>query len=351
MPAQQRSRKRAATASSTQLDHYHTQQMGSLQQPPNTLVSLAPPAYSHEMPAYNPLALNSQAEVMGSGEKVIMILTSKVAQKSYGTEKRFLCPPPTIMLFGDDWQLPVSLSADNGLLDLGSPQQLAASGKPRITVTVPSNESTASSDNDDANFTSSSGEIRAAQIEWLGRPDPNPKAVSRSIPETVADISPPREGEPVTGRYVAKQLFINDVDEKRKKVAVKVRLHDQTGQVVLGSFDSKPIKVISKPSKKRQSSKNTDLCIHHGSTISLFNRLRSQTVSTKYLGVSGSMSAGGARPFWFPTGGSEDGPLAPNSGQRIGGPARSPTFVARTAVWDPFIIWIANTNLTQEQID
>ncbi|ORX68124.1 hypothetical protein DL89DRAFT_26949 [Linderina pennispora] len=63
------------------------------------------------------------------------------------------------------------------------------------------------------------------------------------------------------------------------------------------------------------------------------------------------MSAGGARPFWFPTGGSEDGPLAPNSGQRIGGPARSPTFVARTAVWDPFIIWIANTNLTQEQID
>ncbi|KAJ1948528.1 hypothetical protein FBU59_001552, partial [Linderina macrospora] len=353
---QQRSRKRAATASSSHSVHYHPQT--SLQASSSALVSMAPAnslmaPTAYDMPAYNPLALNSQAEVLGSGEKVIMILTSKVAQKSYGTEKRFLCPPPTILLFGDNWQLPVSLPGDNGLLDLGSsPQHM--SGRPRITVSVPTNENAtaASSDSDEAYSGSSSGEVRAAQIEWLGRPEPNPKAEPRTPREPVPEAGPTRDGEPETGRYVAKQLFINDVDEKRKKVAVKVRLHDQSGQVVLGSFDSKPIKVISKPSKKRQSSKNTDLCIHHGSTISLFNRLRSQTVSTKYLGVSGSMSAGGARPFWFPTGGSDDGSLPPaGPGQRMGGPARSPTFVARTAVWDPFIIWIANTNLTQDQID
>ena len=56
------------------------------------------------------------------------------------------------------------------------------------------------------------------------------------------------------------------------------------------------------------------VCIHHGTTISLFNRIRSQTVSTKYLGVS--------------TGKDNNGTC----------------FVARTGSWDPFVIWIVDTN-------
>lgn len=59
------------------------------------------------------------------------------------------------------------------------------------------------------------------------------------------------------------------------------------------------------------------VCIHHGTTISLFNRIRSQTVSTKYLGVSTNSSNGTS-----------------NTGT---------CFVARTASWDPFVIWIVDT--------
>ncbi|ORX59589.1 hypothetical protein DM01DRAFT_1381149 [Hesseltinella vesiculosa] len=206
-----------------------------------------------------------------AGERSITLLTSRVAQKSYGTEKRFLCPPPTTILSGD-WP---------------------ANWNPKLTVQI-------------------SGELtqQTGTLEWT---NPPPSILSTSLVSKSAMV----------GKCVSKQLHINDADEKRKRVQVMVNIQLDNGQT-LGTFGSKFIKVISKPSKKRQSLKNVDLCIHHGTTVSLFNRIRSQTVSTKYLGVSstsnGNQSAAAA----------------------AAASVANCCFVARTNVWDPFVIWIVD---------
>ena len=46
--------------------------------------------------------------------------------------------------------------------------------------------------------------------------------------------------------------------------------------VDVGTFLSKPLRVISKPTKKKQAVFNSEMCIDSGAEIALFNRVRSQ---------------------------------------------------------------------------
>ncbi|KAH7911980.1 LAG1-DNAbind-domain-containing protein [Hygrophoropsis aurantiaca] len=237
------------------------------------------------------------------GERTVIVMSSRVAQKSYGTEKRFLCPPPTAIMIGNSWWTDV--------VRRGEEPKLCP---PRVTVCI-------------------SGEPipQEGSIEWT------------SASGKIFDVNDAPTGTTYIGRCVGKQLFISDVDEKKKKVEALVKItapaSDDEPERVIGTFPSRPIKVISKPSKKRQSAKNLELCINHGSTISLFHRLRSQTVSTKYLCVSGSGSS-------FK--GSDGAPL-----MGIDSRARSstPSFIARTASWDPFVMYIVDVNKPSGGID
>ncbi|KAF8756866.1 LAG1-DNAbind protein [Rhizoctonia solani] len=211
---------------------------------------------------------------MAMGERSIIVMSSKVAQKSYGSEKRFLCPPPTAILIGNQWW---SESRH------GDETKLAA---PRI-----------------------------------------PFDVNEPFSDDTTHI----------GRSIGKHLFISTDDQERKKkvealVKITAPAEDGEPERVIGTFPSRPIQVISKPSKKRQSAKNLELCVNHGSTISLFHRLRAQTVSTKYLCVSGSGAS-------FK--GSDGAPL-PGIDPRQRG--TTPSFVARTGQWDSFIMYIVDVN-------
>ncbi|CAG8452998.1 4394_t:CDS:2 [Paraglomus occultum] len=236
------------------------------------------------------------------GEKTVMVMTSKVAQKSYGTEKRFLCPPPTTIILGSSWWCPPPPSTD------ANHTQTSSLSPPRITVGISSEQS-----------------HHAGIFEWI-----SPSGTSLD-PTSCSEMA-------ISGKCVSKHLYINDTDEKRKRVEVNVKIQNPCGQS-FGCFASKPIKVISKPSKKRQSVKNMELCIHHGTTISLFNRIRSQTVSTKYLGVSGNCHGQSFAPW-------SNGAFASVSPVEQGR-----TFVARTGSWDPFIIWIVDTNYVKGKDD
>ncbi|KAI8345299.1 beta-trefoil DNA-binding domain-containing protein [Choanephora cucurbitarum] len=172
-------------------------------------------SYKRHQPYY-PISPPPQSPPHSSYDKTIVTCYhASVAQKSYGTEKRFLCPPPIVMMSNPVHHQPV------------------------VSMTVVC-------------------ETGDRQLEQ----------------RTLLD-------EQLKGSF--KYLFVTGT-AKAKQFCLRVNLsHQQQQQQHYASFFSHPISIISKPSKKTAKARNVSTCLFTNSHVSLFNRINSQTVRTKYL--------------------------------------------------------------------
>ncbi|KAL1124475.1 hypothetical protein AAG570_001101 [Ranatra chinensis] len=138
-------------------------------------------------------------------DMVVVILHAKVAQKSYGNEKRFFCPPPCIYLYGEGWRL--------------RQEQLLREGDSEHAAQLCAFIGIGNSEQDMQQLDLNNGKQYCA----------------------------------------AKTLYISDSD-KRKHFMLSVKMFYGSGH---------------------------DIGVFHtsGTKVALFNRLRSQTVSTRYLHV------------------------------------------------------------------
>jgi recombining binding protein (suppressor of hairless) len=166
-----------------------------------------------------------------SAMTTVICLHAAVAQKSYGTEKRFLCPPPVVHIEG-----PTSHLRSQNL----SMVVVSETGERSFEQKAPL----------DTNMTCSFKFLHVGGTA---------KAKSFQLSLEVSEPSTPPAGasdesDPPPGR-------------------------------VWASFDSAPVSIISKPSKKTAKTRNIASCILAGGPVSLFNRINSQTVRTKYMTI------------------------------------------------------------------
>ncbi|EMD41995.1 hypothetical protein CERSUDRAFT_110536 [Gelatoporia subvermispora B] len=161
----------------------------------------------------------------------VLCLHAAVAQKSYGSEKRFLCPPPVVHIEGPVWNM--------------KHQQL--------TMAV----------------VSEAGERSCEQKAPL----------DHSLTASFKFLH-------VNGSAKTKSFQLS-LDIAEPQLTADAGDASSTGRV-WASFDSAPVTIISKPSKKTAKTRNISSCILAGGPVSLFNRINSQTVRTKYMTVERS---------------------------------------------------------------
>jgi recombining binding protein (suppressor of hairless) len=159
----------------------------------------------------------------------VICLHAAVAQKSYGSEKRFLCPPPVVQIEGPVWQM----------------------RRQELSMTVVS-------------------EIGERSFEQKAPLDNNMTSSFKFLH--------------VTGTAKAKSFQLS-LEIAEPSPAPSTEGADPPPGRVWATFDSAPVTIISKPSKKTAKTRNISSCILAGGPVSLFNRINSQTVRTKYMTI------------------------------------------------------------------
>ncbi|KAK4705234.1 recombining binding protein suppressor of hairless, partial [Phenoliferia sp. Uapishka_3] len=188
----------------------------------------------------------SNGSVGPSSLSTISCMHASASQKSYGAEKRYLCPPPMVRIEGP---------------------MKALALKPKLQMTIMSEE-------------------REPQVnERTNLFDPQMRSFFRAMHVG---------GATAKGKFFSLSLSLHaPTDSPAALTALDQSPTEGTPESSSSSslappfavFDSADIAVISKPSKKTAKARNTTSCILAGSTICLHNRINSQTVRTKYMSI------------------------------------------------------------------
>lgn len=196
---------------------------------------------------------------------------------------RFLCPPPTAILVGSSWWTPPSLasqqSEEHRQDALFCDKDNVIRAPPSLTICISGETSGQQSGRIEWYALSGTmvgqtgGTLNNAKTQSTTPANKNTKNASTTALATLTTDSATngesksnanddwyrnsRKETLAGGRCVLKRLYINDADEKRKKVECLIKVQLANG-LMLGTLSSRGIKVISKPSKKRQSVKNIE---------------------------------------------------------------------------------------------
>ncbi|KAM0750075.1 hypothetical protein T439DRAFT_356727 [Meredithblackwellia eburnea MCA 4105] len=260
------------------------------------------------------------ANRLDKGERAVLVLAPRVAQRSYGNEKRFLCPQPMALLLGASWWSNVEdPSIKQESLPYVSAQVRRFNLPPEINISISTDPNPAP----EPLFT-----------EWMGD---DGELVSTEYPNDA-------ELTIYSGRATGKQNYIPSSEgakDKRAPVQPLVTIHapgpeprDQSR--LIGTFPGKPMHIISKPSKGKLT-ETSKISLVHGDLVALYNRTKAQTASTRFLGVSGNHSSFPTMD-WRAMSGGQARPFAPTD-------IHSTTFISRTGRWDAFVIYAVDLTL------
>ncbi|WFD29198.1 hypothetical protein MSPP1_000204 [Malassezia sp. CBS 17886] len=179
------------------------------------------------------------------GMTTVRCLHAAVAQKSYGTEKRFLCPPPAVHVQG-----PVR----------------HGSGAPMLYMQVQGEDGDRFSGEQLA-MLDDTRHARFNELHVTG----TGKAKSFRLH---LHMLHPHGGR--DAHSAAKRMRLAHAPPGAPPAA-------PPGNASWATFDSAPIGIISKPSKKTSKARSAAAPITSNTAVSLFNRINSQTYRTKYL--------------------------------------------------------------------
>ncbi|GAA5874429.1 hypothetical protein JCM16303_005851 [Sporobolomyces ruberrimus] len=254
-----------------------------------------------------------------AGERTVLVLNPRIAQRSYGTERRLLNPPPMAYLLGTSWHSSSTSSLAGHLPSPPSSRQVVSTPDVHVSIYPP----------------------RSAEKEALSSKESCPTATWMAPDGKTIIEHDENAPVPISGRFVSKSLAVSLDGDLNKDTVSDVRtvvtVFDRETRQMIGTFLGKPITVISKPSKKKSIMAGGTAGLVHGGLVALFNRAKAGSGSTRYLCTSGPQ-ANFPTTDWKTMTSNAPRPFAPNDTSDV-------RFISKTHSWDAFVIYTVDLSI------